>query len=102
MAAAPRTARERTPRCGLWLRTAAHWCAAVCGLVVLALVVSGHASASVTWTNPCSADLDPGVCERVQYVATVAADAQHQDTWVLIGVLTVVAVAPGFWRVLLI
>jgi len=64
--------------------------------------VSGHASASVTWSNPCSGDLDPGVCERVQYLATNTADAQHQDAWVLIGVLTAVAIAPGFWRVLLI
>jgi hypothetical protein len=53
-----------------------------------------------TWTSPCSADLDPGVCERATYIASEVStiDAESSDTRTLvgwgIGVLLVLVVTP--------
>jgi hypothetical protein len=68
------------------------------------LVVPDLAAAAdpPSWTNPCTADLDPGVCERTQYLAETSTDQNHRDLWFLAGVGAVIILAPGLWRVLLV
>jgi hypothetical protein len=70
-------------------------------------------SAVPTWTHDCAADIDPGFCERVEFIATTldaqraenvqAENALHGDVWVVVGAIAAAAVAGAFlqsvlWR----
>lgn len=66
-------------------------------VAVLALAFASAASADPvpTFTNPCAADLDPGSCERLTYVAGQAAKADELEQlagWIMGGVLVLVVV----------
>lgn len=61
-------------------------------VILAALLFVRIASATPTFVNPCSADLDPGVCERVDYLANQS-DSVIEDLHFLIGVGLFIGVA---------
>jgi len=77
------------------------------GVLVLFTMTVGaiaKADAPPNWTNPCSADLDVGTCERLTYIAdeqarldTEGEDTRHLVGW-LVGVTLVTMFAGPFWR----
>jgi hypothetical protein len=68
--------------------------------VVLAAPSGASAAPLPTFTNPCSADLDPGVCERVTYLAEQESQLDTVVTFLGwgVGVALVVAVSPILMR----
>jgi hypothetical protein len=80
---------------------------AVAALLCVGYLMVGYVAPRVadaapvpTWSNPCSADLDPGVCERVTYIASElstidsqTADAREMLGW-LLGLTAFLVVVP--------
>jgi hypothetical protein len=73
--------------------------AALVPLAASAAPAQRVAAASLTWTTPCSADLDVGSCERATYIAenmATQADTNnlHDDVFVLVGAVLGAALIP--------
>lgn len=75
-------------------------------LSVIFLLTTGVAAAGTpgAWVNDCSMDLDPGVCERVTYIAEQQPDMAHRldliwwGIWGLVGLTLVLLIAPRWQR----
>jgi hypothetical protein len=73
--------------------------AAVVPLGASAAAAERVAAAPLTWTTPCSADLDAGSCERATYIAenmATQADTNnlHDDIFVIVGAVLGAALIP--------
>jgi hypothetical protein len=70
------------------------------GLVVVVAIVSAgvaQVAGAVTWSNPCSLDLDVATCERLTQLYEQT-EAQRQEQGWIVGALLVVAITPLFMR----
>lgn len=55
----------------------------VFALALIAAALFAQGAAAVTFSTPCSADLDVGTCERVDYLAQHADDDQRYLGWIV-------------------